>query len=74
MLSRRRKPNLSPDASVGLPHFFRDLAMSAPYLHDGRAMTLEEIWTLYSPDDKHGVTSDLGKDGLNDLIEYLKTI
>lgn len=50
------------------------LALSAPYLHDGRAMTLEEIWTLYSPDDTHGVTSDLGKEGLNDLVEYLKTL
>ncbi len=50
-----------------------DIAFSAPYLHDGKAQTLEEIWTLYSPEDKHGMTSDLGKDGLNDLIEYLKT-
>jgi DNA-binding beta-propeller fold protein YncE len=50
-----------------------NLILSSPYLHDGKAMTLEEIWTLYSPDDTHGVTSDLGKDGLNDLIEYLKT-
>ena len=48
--------------------------MTAPYLHDGRAVTLEEIWTLYSPDDRHGVTSDLGKQGLNDLIEYLRTL
>jgi DNA-binding beta-propeller fold protein YncE len=51
-----------------------DLKMTAPYLHDGRALTLEEIWTLYSPNDTHGVTSDLGKSGLNDLIEYLKTL
>lgn len=52
----------------------RNLWMSAPYLHDGKALTLEEIWTLYSPDDTHGITSDLGKDGLNDLIEYLRTL
>jgi len=51
-----------------------DIAISAPYLHDGKAQTLEEIWTLYSPEDKHGMTSDLGKEGLNDLIEYLKTL
>ena len=48
--------------------------MSAPFLHDGKAATLEEIWTLYSPNDEHGVTSDLGKQGLNDLVEYLKTL
>lgn len=47
---------------------------TAPYLHDGRALTLEEIWTVYNPDDTHGATNKLGKDGLNDLIEYLKTL
>ncbi len=51
-----------------------DLQMTAPYLHDGRALTLEEIWTLYSPNDTHGVTGDLGKTGLNDLVEFLKTL
>jgi YVTN family beta-propeller protein len=46
---------------------------SAPYLHDGSAHTLEEIWTVFNPNDQHGVTNDLVKDELNDLIEYLKT-
>jgi len=47
---------------------------SAPYLHDGSAHTLEEIWTIFNPKDQHGVTNDLAKDELNDLIEYLKTL
>jgi YVTN family beta-propeller protein len=47
---------------------------SAPYLHDGSARTLEEIWTVFNPNDIHGVTNDLTKDELNDLIEYLKTL
>jgi cytochrome c peroxidase len=47
---------------------------SAPYLHDGSARSLEEIWTVFNPDDKHGVTNDLTKDELNDLIEYLKIL
>ncbi|MFQ6132766.1 MAG: beta-propeller fold lactonase family protein [Armatimonadota bacterium] len=47
---------------------------TAPYLHDGRAQTLEEIWTLYNPYDTHGVTNDMSKQELNDLIEYLKTL
>jgi YVTN family beta-propeller protein len=47
---------------------------SAPYLHDGSARTLEEIWTVFNPQDRHGVTNDLTKDELNDLIEYLKTL
>ena len=50
-----------------------NIALTAPYLHDGSAHTLEEIWTIYNPDDKHGRTNDLTKDELNDLIEYLRT-
>jgi YVTN family beta-propeller protein len=49
------------------------ISLTAPYLHDGSARTLEEIWTVYNPEDKHGRTNDLTKDELNDLIEYLRT-
>ena len=51
-----------------------DIAYSAPYLHDGSARSLEEIWTIFNPKDRHGVTNDLTKDELNDLIEYLRTL
>lgn len=51
-----------------------NVAYSAPYLHDGSARSLEEIWTVFNPKDTHGVTNDLTKDELNDLIEYLKTL
>ena len=50
-----------------------NIALTAPYLHDGSARTLEEIWTIYNPGDKHGRTNDLTKDELNNLIEYLRT-
>jgi len=50
-----------------------NIALTAPYLHDGSALTLEEIWTVFNPDDQHGRTNDLTKDELNDLIEYLRT-
>lgn len=50
-----------------------NIALTAPYLHDGSAATLEEIWTIYNPHDQHGRTNDLTKDELNDLIEYLRT-
>ena len=46
----------------------------APYLHNGEALTLEEIWTVFNNDDKHGITSDMSKEQLNDLIEFLKTL
>ncbi len=46
----------------------------APYLHNGEALSLEEIWTIYNNNDQHGVTSDMDKTQLNDLIEFLKTL
>jgi YVTN family beta-propeller protein len=51
-----------------------NVAYSGPYLHDGSARSMEEIWTLFNPNDKHGFTNDLTKDELNDLIEYLRTL
>ncbi len=50
------------------------IVQKPPYLHNGEALSLEEIWTVYNPDDKHGVTSDMTKEQLNDLIEFLKTL
>jgi YVTN family beta-propeller protein len=50
-----------------------NVALAAPYLHDGSAATLEEIWTVNNPRDQHGRTNDLTKDQLNDLVEYLRT-
>jgi YVTN family beta-propeller protein len=46
----------------------------APYLHNAEALTLEEIWTVFNNQDTHGVTSDMSKQQLNDLIEFLKTL
>jgi len=51
-----------------------NIVLTAPYLHDGSARSLEEIWTVFNPNDTHGVSNDLQKDELNDLIEYLKTL
>jgi YVTN family beta-propeller protein len=51
-----------------------EVYMRPPYLHNGEAVTLEEIWTIFNPQDKHGITSDMDKVQLNDLIEYLKTL
>ncbi|MGB2628974.1 MAG: beta-propeller fold lactonase family protein [Candidatus Acidiferrum sp.] len=45
-----------------------------PYLHSGEALSLEEIWTSYNAQDKHSVTSNMSKEDLNDLVEFLKTL
>jgi DNA-binding beta-propeller fold protein YncE len=55
------------------PHLL-GVAQSAPYLHDGRAKTLEELWTTYQTNDLHGVSSYMNKHQLNDLVDYLKTL
>ncbi len=55
------------------PHLVNIYA-SSPYLHDGSAQTLEEIWSRFNPNDQHGVANDFTKEQLNDLIEYLRSI
>lgn len=55
------------------PHL-NNIFASPPYLHDGRASTLEEIWTLYGKTEQHGTVNDLNKIQLNDLVEYLKSL
>ncbi len=47
---------------------------TAPYLHDGRAASLHEVFTIYNPDDKHGKTSELSKKEIDDMVEYLRSL
>ncbi len=55
------------------PHL-RGIRSSPPYLHNGAAATLEEIWTRFNVYEWHGRTGDLTRRQFNDLIEYLKTL
>jgi YVTN family beta-propeller protein len=47
---------------------------TAPYLHDGSAATMLEVLTTKNPKNKHGKTSQLSKDQLADLVEYLLSL
>ena len=67
------KGPLDRSGLLDTPHL-TNIYDSAPYLHDGRSMSLEEIWTRFNTYDLHGVTNDLTKDELNHLVEYLKTL
>jgi YVTN family beta-propeller protein len=67
------KEALDRQGKFDVPHL-NNIYDSAPYLHNGMANTLEEIWTVHNPYDTHGYTNDMTKDQLNDLIEYLKTL
>jgi DNA-binding beta-propeller fold protein YncE len=47
------------------------LHRSEPYLHDGRAKTLKEVFQKYNLEDKHGRTSHLDETQINALVEFL---
>ncbi|MHC4273143.1 MAG: beta-propeller fold lactonase family protein [Planctomycetota bacterium] len=55
------------------PHL-NNIYDSAPYLHNGAAPTLEEIWTRFDQLMLHGETDDLSRQQFNDLIAYLKSL
>jgi YVTN family beta-propeller protein len=59
--------------SFDVPHL-TGVARKAPFLHDGRARSLEEIWTLPDVEDRHGQVTDLNKTELNDLVEFLRSL
>jgi YVTN family beta-propeller protein len=44
------------------------------WLHDGRATTLHEVFTVHNKADRHGVTSHLKKEELDDLVAFLKSL
>ena len=47
---------------------------TAPYLYDGRALTMEEVLTSANPGDKHGETSKLSAEEIKDLAEYVLSL
>ncbi len=47
---------------------------TAPYLHHGKAKTLKDVLTTCNKDDKHGKTSQLKPDDLDDLVKFLKAL
>jgi YVTN family beta-propeller protein len=52
----------------------RGVRRTAPYLHDGRAATLDEVFTKHNPQHRHGAAHRLSKAELADLLAYLKSL
>jgi DNA-binding beta-propeller fold protein YncE len=50
----------------------KGLWQSAPYLHDGRAATLREVFAITG--DQMGTTSNLSETELNELVRYLQEL
>ncbi len=44
-----------------------------PYLHHGKARTLEDVLTTCNKEDRHGKTSHLSAGQIADLVEFLKS-
>ena len=51
-----------------------ELWRTAPYLHDGSAATLREVFSAHNPNDRHGKTSNLSPQELDDLCAYLLSL
>jgi YVTN family beta-propeller protein len=49
----------------------RELWLTAPYLHDGRAPALRDVLTTFNPTDRHGQTSGLSEGELAALEAFL---
>lgn len=47
---------------------------SGPYLHDGRAATLRDVLTTCNQEDKHGATSQLKPEQIQDLVEFVLSL
>ncbi len=65
-------PN-EPDGRYDTPTLV-ELWRTAPYLHDGRALTLRDVLTTFNKEDLHGSTSKLSEQELEDLIAFLKSL
>ncbi len=48
-----------------------ELWRTAPYLNNGCAATVKDVLTRYNIDDKHGRTSQLSQQEIDDLAEFL---
>ena len=47
---------------------------TAPYLHDGRASTLQDIVLTHNPTDQHGQTAQLSEAEVHDLVAFLRSL
>jgi YVTN family beta-propeller protein len=52
----------------------RGVARTAPYLHDGRAATLEDIFIRHNAGRRHGAAHRLTPAELRDLVAYLESL
>ena len=59
--------------TLDVPHL-AGACESAPYLHDGRSATLEEVFTKYNANHLHGNAHTLIPTEFADMIEYVREL
>jgi len=47
---------------------------TAPYMYDGRAVSIEEVVTVDNKNNSHGNTNDLSDQEVKDLAEYILSL
>jgi len=71
------RQRIDPGLGAGIEYRVPSLVecwRTAPYLHNGDALTLRETITDYNHQQKRGNTRDLSEAELNDLLEYLRSL
>ncbi len=64
------KNPVDSDGDFVTPHLI-ELWRRAPFNHDGAAVTMRDVLTTKNPGDKHGVTSHLSDEEIDQLEAYL---
>jgi DNA-binding beta-propeller fold protein YncE/cytochrome c peroxidase len=52
----------------------REAWRTAPYLYDGRAATMKDVFTKFNKENMHGDTKNLSEQEINDLVEYVNSL
>jgi len=47
---------------------------TAPYMYDGRALSIKDVLTVDNKNNMHGNTKDLAEQEIEDLAEYVKSL
>lgn len=63
--------DLAADSAEFYTTTLADVWRSAPYLHDGSAATMKDVLTTKNVADKHGKTSGLTAQEIDDLAQYV---
>ena len=67
-----RSPN-DPDGCYDTPSLI-EAYRTAPYYHDGRAVTIKEALAMPNPKQLHGKLKDLTPQEIEDLIAYVLSL